>query len=75
MSGMSALTDTPMHGGRREGAGRKAGPLGRATALAVRIPVSVLAALDAEAAERGVSRSRVVADVLTRSMRARGRLC
>ena len=62
------------HGGARPGAGRKPGPLGHAVGLPLRVPRRLLEAIDAECQRRGVTRSELIVDVLTRSMRGRGRL-
>jgi hypothetical protein len=53
---------TTTHGGKRPGAGRKAGPEGpRAATLNVRITAAQSAALDAAAASASLTRSGVIA--------------
>lgn len=48
------------HGGKRAGAGRKAGPLGRRVNVALRLPEQVAEALSREAEARDITRTEAI---------------
>jgi hypothetical protein len=54
----------PMHGGKREGAGRKAGPEGKAVVLAVSVPSELAEQLDERREKEGWSRSQAVTEAI-----------
>jgi Ribbon-helix-helix protein, copG family len=52
------------HGGKRKGAGRKAGPEGRAVVLAASVPSELVEQLDSLAKKRGWNRSQAVTEAI-----------
>jgi hypothetical protein len=59
------------HGGSRPGAGRKPGPEGRTTTLAVSVPESLIAQLDEFAGQRSWNRSKAVTEAIRRLVKAK----
>lgn len=57
---MAKTTKKPQRGGAREGSGRPVGPDGQAQIVAVSIPSSIVAQLDALCAAQGWGRSEAV---------------
>jgi metal-responsive CopG/Arc/MetJ family transcriptional regulator len=58
-------------GGKREGAGRKTGPEGRAVVVAASIPETLVAQLDELAATKGWNRSKAVTEAVRRLVKAK----
>jgi len=54
------MAKTLAHGGKREGAGRPVGDDGRKVAIAVTVPESLVAQLNALAEKQGLNRSEAV---------------
>jgi len=54
------------HGGYRDGAGRPAKFKGETTVLTVVVPIELLAKLDSQAEKRGVKRSELIREKLSR---------
>lgn len=60
-------TPDPQHGGARPGAGRPSiDPEGKPVQIAIRLPSSLLALIDAEAERRGLTRNEMARQVLSR---------
>lgn len=59
------------HGGKREGAGRKPSPEGRAVVVAASLPGPLVAQLDELATRNGWNRSKAVAEAVRRLVKAK----
>ena len=56
-------------GGKREGAGRKPNPEGRAVTVVASVPDSLVASLDQLAAEKSWNRSQAVTEAIRRLLK------
>ena len=63
------MTDKPQHGGKRPGAGRKFAHGEPTTSVQIRVPNSLLARIDNEAASKDISRNQIIIEVLQASHR------
>ena len=61
------LEHKPQHGGTRPGAGRPLGHGEPTTSIQVRVPNSLLASIDNEAASKDISRNQMIVEALQAS--------
>jgi hypothetical protein len=61
------LTDKSQHGGNRPGAGRPFGHGEPTTSIQIRMPNSLLASIDNEAASKDISRNQIIIEALQAS--------
>jgi predicted DNA binding CopG/RHH family protein len=61
------LTDKSQHGGNRPGAGRKFAHGEETTSIQVRVPNSLLARIDNDAASKDISRNQIIVEALQAS--------